>query len=255
MFRDEVLGAAGYLSLFDQTNESAQTQALLAHYATDDGAAPVALYHPQAVLLSKIDADAVKSSLSFMGRLAWDKDWNRDPDRFIDLILGMGHESVVEHVSLSFLVLCDRATSHEIVRHRIGTSFTQQSQRYVGFEDSSKPVPIVLPYGLTEDQEFYFTDMAITAVSHYRLGVNMMKIPKEQARLNLPNMTGTIIGITFNPRSLRHFLSLRMAKGAYPQIRAVANDIYDAMVASGLDILVKDFEPLKAFDPRQRLAS
>ncbi|MDE6092771.1 MAG: FAD-dependent thymidylate synthase, partial [Ruminococcus sp.] len=56
---------------------------------------------------------------------------------FIDMLVSVGHESVMEHVSFTFGIEgISRACSHQLVRHRIA-SYSQKSQRYVnenGFE-------------------------------------------------------------------------------------------------------------------------
>ncbi len=56
---------------------------------------------------------------------------------FIDMLVSIGHESVMEHVSFTFGIEgISRACSHQLVRHRIA-SYSQKSQRYVnenGFE-------------------------------------------------------------------------------------------------------------------------
>jgi thymidylate synthase (FAD) len=158
--------------------------------------------------------------------------------------------SVIEHYSLSFVVLCDRATSHELVRHRIGASYTQLSQRYVSYGDVTTSVPVVISPDYNVDETCLITDAAITAVSEYRGAVLYSGIKPEVARQVLPNAIGTILLVTFNPRSLRHFLELRMSKGAYSPIRCIANEIYDIMIDSGLEILVKEYEDLRKYDPR-----
>lgn len=46
--------------------------------------------------------------------------------------LAAGHGSVFEHVTLNFVTTaCSRVFTHEIVRHRTGTAFSQTSGRYV----------------------------------------------------------------------------------------------------------------------------
>jgi thymidylate synthase ThyX len=50
--------------------------------------------------------------------------------KFIKRIIRSGHESVIEHASVSVRVICSRACSHQIVRSRL-CSFSQESQRYV----------------------------------------------------------------------------------------------------------------------------
>ena len=60
-------------------------------------------------------------------------------ESFIDMLVSIGHESVMEHVSFTFGIEgISRACSHQRVRHRIA-SYSQKSQRYVnenGFEFS-----------------------------------------------------------------------------------------------------------------------
>jgi len=49
--------------------------------------------------------------------------------KFIASIIKSGHESVIEHFTISVRFICDRGVSHELVRHRIA-SITQESSRY-----------------------------------------------------------------------------------------------------------------------------
>ena len=48
------------------------------------------------------------------------------------MILKRGHLSVLEHVSLTARIVCDRGVTHEIVRHRIA-SYSQESTRYCNY--------------------------------------------------------------------------------------------------------------------------
>ena len=58
----------------------------------------------------------------------------KDQSAFIDKLMGMGHESVLEHASFTFGIEgVSRALLAQITRHRLA-SFSVQSQRYVGYE-------------------------------------------------------------------------------------------------------------------------
>ena len=48
-------------------------------------------------------------------------------ERFIKNIIKNGHESVLEHVSITLRVICDRGVTHEIVRHRIA-AYSQEKK-------------------------------------------------------------------------------------------------------------------------------
>ena len=61
-----------------------------------------------------------------------DKIDSNSAERFIGSIIKSGHESVIEHQSISVKVICDRGISHEIVRHRIA-SYSQESTRYCNY--------------------------------------------------------------------------------------------------------------------------
>ena len=63
--------------------------------------------------------------------ICWDKEDKEDYGTFIKRIVQKGHESVIEHVSLTFRIEgVSRALTHQLVRHRIA-SYSQRSQRYV----------------------------------------------------------------------------------------------------------------------------
>lgn len=53
---------------------------------------------------------------------------------FVEKIITSGHESVIEHAAASVLVTTGRGVTHEWVRHRIGSAYSQESTRYVRYE-------------------------------------------------------------------------------------------------------------------------
>ena len=58
-----------------------------------------------------------------------------DIRNFLEKIMSLGHQSVLEHASFTFGIDgISRVTSHQLVRHRIA-SFSQQSQRYVSHKE------------------------------------------------------------------------------------------------------------------------
>ena len=53
--------------------------------------------------------------------------------KFIERILKRGHESVIEHASMTVRIICDRGVTHEIVRHRL-CGYSQESTRYCNYK-------------------------------------------------------------------------------------------------------------------------
>lgn len=60
-----------------------------------------------------------------------DKVTPEEAEKFLNMILGLGHGSVLEHSTITFGIEgVSRALTHQLVRHRIA-SYSQKSQRYV----------------------------------------------------------------------------------------------------------------------------
>ena len=57
---------------------------------------------------------------------------NENAAAYIERLTSAGHGSVLEHSTFNFLLYgISRSVTHELVRHRAGTAFSQISQRYV----------------------------------------------------------------------------------------------------------------------------
>jgi len=143
-----------------------------------------------------------------------------DITAFLDKIMSLGHQSVLEHISFSFGIEgISRACSHQLVRHRMA-SYSQQSQRYVTFKgDESHVVPdsiAAVPARLA-----VYEEALVACAAAYRKLVND-GVPAEDARFVLPNASETRIMVTMNARELLHFFELRCCERAQWEIRAMA---------------------------------
>ena len=144
----------------------------------------------------------------------------KDVRTLVRKILSMGHASVLEHVTFTYGVEgISRATSHQLVRHRIA-SYSQQSQRYV-----AATFGYVTPPSLGRRKG---DRMAARFRRHMKRSAELHQemltegIPAEDARFVLPNATETKILITMNARELHHFFSLRLCRRAQWEIREMA---------------------------------
>lgn len=148
----------------------------------------------------------------------------RDIRGLVRRVMSMGHASVLEHVTFTFGVEgISRATSHQLVRHRIA-SYSQQSQRYVTAE-SGYVVPRTLRDGRGTGrpdrlQARFRRHMESGAALYAELVRN--GIPAEDARFVLPNAAETKLLVTMNARELHHFFALRLCRRAQWEIREMA---------------------------------
>lgn len=183
-------------------------------------------------LLNPQSYEELTEKIEIAGRVCYQSEPKGDPEKFIRMIIKRGHESVLEHGSLTFKVRTNRAIANEIVRHRLA-SYSQESTRYVKYDDIE-----FIPcdrLGKT-----YGEDMLLGFESAYRFLIDQEFKP-EEARDILPNATGTTLVMTMNFRELRHFLKLRLNKAAHPQIRELAGMILE-ILKEKYPVFVEDIE-------------
>ena len=138
---------------------------------------------------------------------------------FVAERLKTGHASPLEQVVFWFGISgVSRALSHQLVRHRIGISFEQQSQRYVRYREER--LDYVTPKSWTKDPalaaEYERLMGEITRVYQDALAKG---IPAEDARFVLPNATPTNFQVMVNFTELLHIADLRLCWRAQWEIR------------------------------------
>ena len=149
---------------------------------------------------------------------------------FIDMLVSIGHESVLEHVSFTFGIEgVSRVLLAQLTRHRIA-SFSVQSQRYVSYE---KGFGYILPpriEALGEEAVARYTAQMNQIEEWYKEWQEQLGKKGEQsnedARFVLPNACETRIMLTMNVRELRHFFSLRMCNRAQWEINELATRMH-----------------------------
>lgn len=145
-----------------------------------------------------------------------------------------GHESVLEHAKLTVKIVCDRGTSHELVRHRIA-SYSQESIRYCNYSTGKfgSELTFVEPTDLTmdklctsdaTDKRIVWEDAMNKAEQSY-LHLVKLGAKTDICRGVLPTDIKTEIAVTMNMREWRHFFKLRCSKKAHPNIRYIAKSI------------------------------
>lgn len=179
---------------------------------------------------------------------------------YLENVLKVKHGSVLEHGHVTFvLVDVSRILTHEEVRHRAGTAFSQESMRFVRIDD----MPIVPPElegplvklskivnsikGADEDKhqewgksmadQFWkrfqsivrLAEDAIKDITHHldRPGVpfSLKKEITTELRRIAPHGIATNIMVSANHRAWRFMLEMRTAPGADREIRHIFQEI------------------------------
>jgi thymidylate synthase (FAD) len=179
--------------------------------------------------------------------LSNDKISEKSYEKFIGKLLSHDppHESVIEHGSVMYKIICDRGIQQELKRHRIA-SYSIESTRYVGYDNGKFGSCITLiktSNGLTEEQlsrrHKLFTDIENLYMMERSEGV-----APEIARDVLPLCLKSVIYMTVNFRELRHIFKIRLSKRAHPYFRKLAKIIYNDF-KSRFPVIVKDINNLE----------
>jgi thymidylate synthase (FAD) len=172
-----------------------------------------------------------------------------DRREYLENILRSAHGSVLEHASYSFALRnVSRVFTHELVRHRAGSAFSQESLRYVRLTEIGFRVPAALEpvreraLAIVEALEEFQRDAAAT------LGLDEDGVPfhvKKEATSALRRLApiglSTDIIWSANLRTLRHVIEMRTADGAEEELRSVFDEIAHVMLREAPNVF-QDFE-------------
>jgi thymidylate synthase (FAD) len=163
--------------------------------------------------------------------------------KLVRMLRDKGHHAMIEFGDITVKFITNRGVSHELVRHRVGVSHSQESTRYVKYDGNMefiRPVWITQSYAdttfLPEDlwrcddknPEHVFVSSCIKSEMTYDLLLSQGWRP-EQAREVLPNSLKTEIVAKANYREWRHILKLRTSKQAHPQMRGLVLPLLDEL--------------------------
>lgn len=186
------------------------------------------------ILTPDINFENMLQHIEAAGRTCYkseDKITKDSAEIFVKSIIKRGHESVIEHESISVRFICDRGVSHELVRHRLA-SFSQESTRYCDY--NKKSLTFIIPSWVNiepgEYKEYHMThnltcdsiwyNAMLDACKYYKILRENNWTP-QQARSVLPNSLKTEVVMTANLREWRLIFKQRASSGAHEQMREI----------------------------------
>jgi thymidylate synthase (FAD) len=184
---------------------------------------------------------------------------SRTNSEYILNLIRNEHESVLEHAAWTFAFSdVSRGFTHQLVRHRIGFSFSQLSQQY---HDESE-APFVKPLGLERSPQaleawekamHHARDayreilLALDNGSSGKLDKEEKRFVRSVARSVLPNATESTIVVTANARAIRNFLKARGNIMGDLEMRAVCVELFARLLEES-PALFQDFTIEKSSD-------
>src|SRR3954468_11672612 len=161
-----------------------------------------------------------------------------DQGEYFENILRSQHGSVLEHANYSFALRnVSRVFTHELVRHRAGSAFSQESLRFVRLTDIGFRVPPALEpvrdkvVNLVEQlEEFQVSAASELGIDEEGIPFHVKKEVTSALRRLAPIGLSTDIVWTANVRTLRHVIEMRTAPGAEEELRHVFGLVAERMI-------------------------
>lgn len=170
---------------------------------------------------------------------------NKDVTTYIGNIVSSGHGSVLEHPNFTLLFYgVSRSFTHELVRHRAGMGYSQESQRYVGgnvLRFVERPEFQLVPELHKQfeehidraalDYEGLTTRLLELQGEDYKMIVaekarDRRKKVRQASRSLLPNDTEAVVVVTGNVRAWHHVFNMRVSEHAEIEIRKAIYNAY-----------------------------
>ena len=163
---------------------------------------------------------------------------NERASRYFENIKSSGHGSVLEHSWYTFLLYgISRSLTHELVRHRVGTAFSQTSQRYVNGKvlrfverpeyQGNSTLHEIFELDIDDAASRYAdrTEKLLDLQGHgyswlsAEAKTELRKRVQQAARSSLPNEVEAPMVFSANIRALRHIIEMRANPHAETEIR------------------------------------
>lgn len=208
------------------------------------------LIKPSYEIMTTIDREEILKHIEKCGRTCYkseDKITEDSASKFVQMVVRSGHESVIEHYSITVKFICDRGVSHELVRHRIA-SYSQESTRYCNYSKDKfdNQLIFIIPCWFKDIKEGEYLQTNFIGNTFNSLEnswvfqrlVNELEYNKlidagwkpQQARSILPNSLKTEIVMTANLREWKWVFFKRCALDAHPQMRELMIPLRDEFI-------------------------
>ncbi len=188
---------------------------------------------PAQVLIPLRQFDGLTEEIAAIARTCYksEDDTRKTPEELVRSLIERDHVPMLDHRVLSVKVTTNRGVTHEIVRHRVGAAYAQESTRYCNYsaERFGDEVTFLDPkaLNLTQAQYNHWKSAQYHSEFYY---LNMLKAGSspQQAREALSNAVKADIVITLSLTAWLHFFYRRCSSAAHPQMREIALPIAQA---------------------------
>ena len=158
---------------------------------------------------------AARICYSTKSMIELEQEWKETPeDKRTGLVMGLidrGHRTTYSHVTFGYVIVCSRVVSHQLVRHQVGVTIDQESQRYVPYETGFRYIqPESVDDNIFKKLMENSYDQYMNLYKEYRLSGLGKRESAELARYVLPSAISTRMVCTLSLAALIHMNNVRV---------------------------------------------
>ena len=210
----------------------------------------VKIIEPSVKVITKLDGNQILKHIETCGRTCYQSYQNETEDvssaeKMIAMLIKSGHESVLEHYSITIKMITDVGCYKDLTRHRAGTAFSIESTRFCNYSKDKfgNEISFIKPININENTpEYDIWYKCINDIEESYIKMAELGCKPDQLRMILPHSTSAEVSMTANLRSWRHIFKMRCAKQTHPSVRqmmlitlnefhknipVIFNDLYD----------------------------
>lgn len=219
----------------------------------------VKIIEPSVEIINDIDSDRILKHIESCGRTCYQSYENESEDtssakKMIAMLIKSGHESVLEHISITVKMRGDVGFYKDITRHRAGTAFSIESTRFCNYSKGKfgNELTVIKPCNMDEKFGIYHTWLnTMKVIEQQYMQMAELGAKPDQLRMILPHSTAAEVSMTANIRAWRHIFKMRCAKAAHPSVRQmmlmVLNKFHNSIEVLFDDIWEEFKEDMKEF--------
>lgn len=190
---------------------------------------PMKIIEPSVEILTPLDGDKILKHIESCGRTcyqSYDKatEDSTSAKNMIKMLIKSGHESVLEHFTISVKMKVDVGVYKDVTRHRAGTAFSIESTRFCNYYKGKfgNELTFIQPCNIEENSDMYKTWLeAMQHIEDSYMKMAEQGAKPDQLRMILPHSTAGEVTMTANLRAWRHIFKMRCAKAAHPSVQQV----------------------------------
>ena len=188
---------------------------------------PMKIIEPSVEILTPLDGDKILKHIESCGRTcyqSYDKatEDSTSAKNMVKMLIKSGHESVLEHFTISVKMKVDCGNYKDITRHRAGTAFSIESTRFNSYNKGKfgSELTFIKPCNIEENSDMYKTWLeTMQNIENAYMKMAEQGAKPDQLRMVLPHSTAAEVCLTANLRAWRHIFKMRCAKAAHPSVQ------------------------------------